>query len=62
MPVVPSRLLDRSLIYTAVTRAVDTCVLVGDPNLLQAAVEAPPLAHRRSECLDIQAALAEMET
>ncbi len=59
VPVMPSRLLDRSLIYTAVTRAVDTCVLVADPELLRAAVEAPPLAHKRSECLDIEAALAE---
>ena len=61
VPVARSRLLDRSLLYTAVTRAVDTCVLVGDPDLLRAAVEAPPLAHERSECLDIEAALAEME-
>lgn len=61
VPVARSRLLDRSLLYTAVTRAVDTCVLVGDPDVLRAAIEAPPFAHKRSDCLDIEAALAEME-
>lgn len=30
IPIAPSRLLDRSLIYTAVTRAGDQVVLIGD--------------------------------
>lgn len=58
VPVTQSRLLDRSLLYTTVTRAIETCVLVGDPELLRTAVEAPPLAHTRLECLDIGAANA----
>ncbi|NEV78005.1 ATP-binding domain-containing protein [Rhodopseudomonas sp. BR0C11] len=38
-PFTNSRLLDRSLIYTAVTRAVDLTVLVGDSSVLRAALE-----------------------
>lgn len=52
VPVARSRLLDRTLIYTAVTRAVDTCVLVGDPALIRAAVQAEPRALSRRCCLD----------
>jgi exodeoxyribonuclease V alpha subunit len=39
MPVTPSRLLDRNLVYTAVTRAVRSVVLIGDELLLRAAVK-----------------------
>jgi exodeoxyribonuclease V alpha subunit len=55
IPVARSRLLDRTLIYTAVTRAVDTCVLVGDPALIRAAVEAEPRALARRCCLHFDA-------
>ncbi|MFT6910586.1 MAG: exodeoxyribonuclease V alpha subunit, partial [Oleiphilaceae bacterium] len=37
-----SNLLERSLIYTALTRAKRTCVFVGDPKAFQDAVLAPP--------------------
>ncbi len=57
VPVVRSRLLDRTLIYTAVTRAVDTCVLVGDPALIRSAVQAEPRALARRCCLDFDAAV-----
>jgi exodeoxyribonuclease V alpha subunit len=33
-----SRMLSRPLLYTAITRAKSTCVLVGDPAALRAAV------------------------
>ena len=40
VPLAKSRLLDRTMVYTAVTRAVDTVVLVGHPALLHQVVEA----------------------
>lgn len=42
VPVLPSRLLDRQLLYTAVTRAARTAVLVGDEGLLAKAIAAAP--------------------
>jgi exodeoxyribonuclease V alpha subunit len=42
-----SRILDHSMIYTAITRGVEQVVLVGDREALEAAVLAPPLADRR---------------
>lgn len=51
MPVVRSRLLDRQLLYTAITRATTRVVLVGDPALLQAAVEKPPSGSARQQGL-----------
>lgn len=47
VPVQSSRILDRTLIYTAVTRATEQVVLVGDPDVLRRAVEALPSASRR---------------
>ena len=47
IPVVPSRLLDRTLVYTALTRAVDQVVFVGDRRALVAAIEAPPRSQQR---------------
>ncbi|WP_162260535.1 ATP-dependent DNA helicase [Rhizobium sp. Root708] len=35
VPVVPSPLLDRTMLYTAVTRAENTAVLIGDPDLVR---------------------------
>jgi exodeoxyribonuclease V alpha subunit len=42
MPVAKSRMLDRLLVYTAITRARYTAVLVGDEHLLRDAIEAEP--------------------
>lgn len=54
VPFAASRILDRALVYTAVTRAVETVVLVGDPAVLRSAVEAEPkaLARRHTLCFD----------
>ena len=59
VPVFPSRLLDRTLIYTALTRATDQVVLVGDLDALQRAVEAPPAPRRRNHGLSIARAVSE---
>ncbi|MDE2873881.1 MAG: AAA family ATPase [Gemmatimonadota bacterium] len=42
IPAYQSRILDRTLIYTAATRASEQVVLVGDRNVFRAAVERPP--------------------
>jgi exodeoxyribonuclease V alpha subunit len=47
IPVFPSRILDRTLIYTAVTRATEQVVLVGDIRAAGAAVEARPRPEQR---------------
>lgn len=47
VPIASSVLLDRSLVYTAVTRAVRQVVLVGDASAAAAAVSAAPRAHDR---------------
>ena len=47
IPVVWSRLLDRTLIYTALTRAIEQVVLVGDREALTNAIEAPPRSKLR---------------
>lgn len=48
VPVVPSRLLDRALVYTALTRAIESVVFVGDREVLRAAIARPTsAAHRR---------------
>lgn len=47
IPIFPSRLLDRTLIYTALTRATEQVVLVGDRAALALAVASPPAPHRR---------------
>ncbi len=47
IPVVRSRLLDRTLIYTALTRAVDQVVFIGDRQALAKAIEAPPCTQQR---------------
>jgi exodeoxyribonuclease V alpha subunit len=51
IPIVPSRLLDRTMIYTAITRARRTAVLVGDSTLLAEAVSASPASATRLQCL-----------
>lgn len=47
MPVTPTRLLDRSLVYTAITRAREQAVLVGDRRAFARAVQAATSANRR---------------
>jgi exodeoxyribonuclease V alpha subunit len=47
IPVVQSRLLDRTLIYTALTRAVDQVVFIGDREALATAIVAPPRSQQR---------------
>jgi exodeoxyribonuclease V alpha subunit len=47
IPIYPSRLLDRSWVYTAITRGEHQVVLVGDPHVLMDAVARPPAADLR---------------
>ena len=47
VPIVRSRLLDRTLIYTALTRGMEQVVFVGDRDAFDAAVTAPPHSHER---------------
>lgn len=47
VPVFKSRLLDRTLIYTAMTRGTEQVVFIGDRNAFDAAVTAPPRSHER---------------
>jgi exodeoxyribonuclease V alpha subunit len=47
VPVVRSRLLDRTLIYTALTRGMEQVVFIGDRDAFAAAVMAPPHSHER---------------
>lgn len=54
IPVTPSRMLDRALLYTAITRAKVTAVLVGDPELISRAVLAEPHAWRRNQGLNFE--------
>lgn len=51
IPVRKSRLLDRTLLYTAVTRAQRQVLLVGDVAAAKAAVESPPHAEHRQVAL-----------
>jgi exodeoxyribonuclease V alpha subunit len=48
VPIYPSRVVDRSWLYTAVTRAELQVVLVGDRNIFAAAVAKPPAAELRT--------------
>jgi exodeoxyribonuclease V alpha subunit len=47
VPVVRSRLLDRTLIYTALTRGMEQVVFIGDRGAFDAAITAPPRSHER---------------
>lgn len=47
VPIFPSRLLDRTLIYTALTRATEQVILLGDRAACKAAIKAEPASHRR---------------
>lgn len=56
VPLTGHRLLDRTLVYTAVTRAQRQVLLVGDAAAAQAAVEALPRATTRNVALDLHLA------
>jgi exodeoxyribonuclease V alpha subunit len=47
VPIVKSRLLDRTLIYTALTRGMEQVVFIGDQDAFDAAVTSPPRSHER---------------
>jgi exodeoxyribonuclease V alpha subunit len=47
VPVFPSRLLDRTLLYTAITRAVEQVVVLGDKKAFADALASPPAPRRR---------------
>ena len=53
MPVAKSRMLDRLLVSTAVTRASLTAVLVGDERLLREAIEAEPQSWSGNQTLQL---------
>jgi exodeoxyribonuclease V alpha subunit len=53
VPVNSSKLLDRTLLYTALTRAQTQVLLVGDVDVVRAAVLAPPRANERKVALDL---------
>lgn len=47
IPVRRSRLLDQTLIYTAITRAIEQVVIVGNMDVVRSAIVAPALSARR---------------
>ena len=47
VPIFASRILDRTLVYTAATRATNQVIFVGDGSALDAAIAAPPRALQR---------------
>ena len=51
VPITASRLLDRSLLYTAVTRAQHKLLLLGDEPAARMAVSRPPKSKRRHTAL-----------
>jgi len=53
VPLTGHRLLDRTLVYTAITRAQTQVLIVGDEAAAKAAVESPPRVHARQVALDL---------
>ena len=53
VPVAPTRMLDRTLLYTAMTRAQDQVILVGDVDAARKAAVAEPRANLRQVNLDL---------
>jgi ATP-dependent exoDNAse (exonuclease V), alpha subunit - helicase superfamily I member len=53
VPLTGHRLLDRTLIYTSVTRAQKQVLIVGDEAAAKAAVESPPRVQSRQVALDL---------
>jgi len=58
VPLTGNRLLDRTLVYTAVTRAQRQVMLLGDEAAAKAAVEGLPRAHTREMALDLHVTAA----
>jgi len=58
VPIYRSRLLDRTLLYTAVTRAQLQVVLIGDRAAFQRAVMSPPSPSRRETAISRHLAMA----
>ena len=58
VPVTHSRILDRTMLYTAVTRAQEQVVLVGDREAFEHAVRRPPFSSHRQTgmCIESEAA------
>tara|TARA_R110001583_G_scaffold66746_3_gene191485 strand:+ start:7137 stop:9422 length:2286 start_codon:yes stop_codon:yes gene_type:complete len=52
VPIRKSRVLDRTFLYTAITRAKQQVILLGDEAAARAAVEAPPNAFKRQVGLE----------
>lgn len=53
IPVIKNRMLDRSLFYTAITRAQTQVILIGDEAAARQAVEAAPRSTSRQVALDL---------
>lgn len=53
IPVTRNRMLDRSLLYTAITRAQAQVILIGDEEAARQAVEAAPRSKSRQVALDL---------
>lgn len=53
IPVTKSKLLDRTLLYTTITRAQAQVILVGDIGAAREAALAPPHAELRNVALDL---------
>jgi len=51
IPIVVNTMLDRTWIYTALTRGVEQVVFVGDTNLIKAAIKSNPIALDRTVAL-----------
>ncbi|MDX0488527.1 AAA family ATPase [Sinorhizobium medicae] len=51
IPVVRSKLLDRIMLYTAITRGIETVVLVGDGDLINEVIATDPLTLQRTNSL-----------
>ncbi len=47
IPVVRSKLLDRTMLYTAITRGIEAVVLIGDNDLINEIIEAPSASLQR---------------
>lgn len=61
IPLTANRLLDRTLVYTAMTRARTKVILVGEPDAAKAAVEAMPKSHYRKTGLQVWLEMAMAE-
>ncbi|MDR6903854.1 ATP-dependent RecD-like DNA helicase [Rhizobium miluonense] len=56
IPVVRSKLLDRTMLYTAITRGIETVVLVGDIDLINEVIATAPQTLQRTHSLSFEAA------